>query len=200
MQSLPKSLFLFIFCLPLAVLFGVLLATPLDPTTLVVVASSFMVLLLPFLIKGYHTLLVLSWNAFVNVFFLPGKPYFWMLMTAISLGLLVLTKTLNRTKMKLIFVPSVAWPLIILGLVGYITSQLTGGIGVRAIGSETYGGKRYIFQWVAIAGFFALSKSKSAGISVKQRWTAIGNRLANGSTDAPITSPAKIAINRNLVL
>src|SRR5688572_4016705 len=105
MQSLPKSLFLFVFCVPLAIVFGVLLATPLDPTTMLVVSTAFVVLLLPFLIKGHHTILILSWNAFVNAFFLPGKPYFWMLMTVITLGLIVITKTLNRAKMRLIFVP-----------------------------------------------------------------------------------------------
>lgn len=157
MQSLPKSLFLIVFCLPLAIVFGVLLATPLDPTTMMVVSSAFVVLLLPFLIRSHHTILILSWNAFVNAFFLPGKPHFWMLMSAITLGLIVLTKTLNRTKMKLISVPSVAVPLLLLALISFITSQLTGGIGVRAIGSEVYGGKRYIFEWAAIAGFFAMS-------------------------------------------
>jgi hypothetical protein len=157
MQSLPKSLFLIVFCVPLAIVFGVLLATPLDPTTMFVVSTAFVVLLLPFLIKAHHTILILSWNAFVNAFFLPGKPYFWMLMTAITLVLIVLSKMLNRAKVKLIWVPWVAVPLIIMGIISYITAELTGGVGVRAVGSETYGGKRYIYQWAAIAGFFALS-------------------------------------------
>lgn len=157
MQSLPKSLFLFIFCLPLAVVLGVLLATPLDSTTMMVVGSSLLLLLVPFFLTGHHTMLILSWNALVNAFFLPGKPYLWMLMTAISLFFIVLTSTLNRNKIKLIMVPSVAWPLIIFALVTFITAQLTGGVGLNSIGSEVFGGKRYIYQWAAIAGFFAIS-------------------------------------------
>jgi hypothetical protein len=157
MQSLPKSLFLFVFCLPLAVVLGVLLATPLDQTTMTVVGCGLLLLLTPFLLTGHHTLLILSWNALVNAFFLPGKPYIWMLMTAVSIFFIVLTTTLNRGKMKLVIVPSVAWPLVIFALITFITSQLTGGVGLNSIGSEVFGGKRYIYQWAAIAGFFALS-------------------------------------------
>lgn len=124
---------------------------------MMVVGCTFLLLLTPFFLTGHHTVLILSWNAFVNAFFLPGKPYMWMVMTAVSLFFIVLTKTLNRNKMKLIFVPSVAWTLVLLAVVTYITAQLTGGIGLRAMGSEVFGGKRYIFQWAAIAGFFAIS-------------------------------------------
>jgi hypothetical protein len=157
MQSLPKSLFLFVFCLPLAIVLGVMLATPLDRSTLIVILGGFLLLLTPFFLTAHHTMLILSWNAFVNVFFLPGQPYLWMLMTAISVTFLVLIKTLNRGQMRLIFVPSVAWPLILLTLVTMVTAYFTGGVGIRAMGSEVFGGKRYIFEWAAVAGFFAIS-------------------------------------------
>src|SRR5688572_3059456 len=157
MQSLPKSLFLFVFCLPLAIVLGVMLATPLDRSTLMVILGGFFLLLTPFLLTGHHSMLILSWNAFINAFFLPGQPYLWMLMTAISLVFIVLIKTLNRGNMKVIFVPSVAWPLIVLALVTLVTAHFTGGVGLRAIGSEVFGGKRYVFEWAAIAGFFAIS-------------------------------------------
>ena len=157
MQSLPKSLFLFVFCLPLAIVLGVMLATPLDRSTLMVILGGFFLLLTPFLLTGHHSMLILSWNAFINAFFLPGQPYLWMLMTAISLVFIVLIKTLNRGNMKVIFVPSVAWPLIVLALVTLVTAHFTGGVGLRAIGSEVFGGKRYVYEWAAIAGFFAIS-------------------------------------------
>ena len=157
MQSLPKSLFLIVFCLPLAIVLGVLLATPLDKTTMMVVLGGFMLLLTPFFLTSHHTLLILSWNALVTVFFLPGKPALWMLMTAISLFFVVLTKTLNRGQMKLNFVPSLAWPIIAIGLVTFVTVQATGGIGLNIMGSDLYGGRRYIYLWGALAGFFALS-------------------------------------------
>jgi hypothetical protein len=156
MQSLPKSLFLVVFCLPLAIVLGVLLATPLDQTTLLVVLGGFLLLLTPFFLTSHHTMLIFSWNAFVMAFFLPGKPFLWMLMTAISVFFIVLTKTLNRGKMKLLVVPSVMWPLLALGLVTVVTAQFTGGVGLNIAGSDVYGGKRYIYEWVGIAGFFAI--------------------------------------------
>jgi hypothetical protein len=157
MQSLPKSLFFVVFCLPLAIVLGVLLATPLDQTTLIVVLSGFLLLLTPFFLTSHHAILIFSWNAFVTAFFLPGKPFLWMLMTAVSVFFIVLTKTLNREKMRLLLVPSITWPLLALGLVTVVTAQFTGGVGLSAVGSDMYGGKRYIYEWTGIAGFFAIS-------------------------------------------
>ncbi len=157
MQSFPKSLFIFVVCVPLAIILGVMLATPLDRTTMLLVLGGFLLLLTPFFLTGHHTFLILTWNAYINAFFLPGKPYIWMLTTLISSVFIILTVTLNRGKIKLIYVPSIAWPLIALGIVTFITCQLTGGIGGYALGSDIYGGKRYVFLWMAILGFFALS-------------------------------------------
>src|SRR5688572_11641903 len=157
MQSLPKSLFIFVVCVPLAIILGVMLATPLDRTTMIIVLSGFFLLLTPFFLTSHHTFLILGWNAYVNVFFLPGRPYIWMLATLISIVFIALTFTLNRGKLKFLFVPSVALPLLAIGLITFITAQLTGGIGGQALGSEIFGGKRYFYLWMAIAGFFALS-------------------------------------------
>ena len=157
MQSLPKSLFIFVFCVPLAIVLGIMLATPLDRSTMLLVSTGFFLLLTPFMLTGHHTFLILSWNAYVNAFFLPGKPYIWMLSAVISLFFLVLIATLNRGKIKLLFVPSITWPLLILALITFVTSQLTGGVGAQSLGSDVFGGKRYIFLWMAIAAYFALS-------------------------------------------
>jgi hypothetical protein len=73
MQSLPKSILIFVFCVPLAIVLGVILATPLDRTTLFIVAGCFLMLLSPLLITSHHTVLLLSWNAYVNAFFLAGQ-------------------------------------------------------------------------------------------------------------------------------
>src|SRR4051812_32214455 len=145
MQSLPKSLFIFVFCVPLAIVLGVMLATPLDTTTLLMVFGGFLLLLTPILLTKHHTILILSWNAYVNAFFLPGKPFIWMLSTALSTFLLILTVTLNRGKMQLLSVRSINLPLIAIGVVTLVTAKLTGGIGGQAVGSDVYGGKRYLF-------------------------------------------------------
>jgi hypothetical protein len=38
-----------------------------------------------------------------------------------------------------------------------VTAKLTGGLGLRAFGSDVYGGKKYIFLIVAILGYFAIA-------------------------------------------
>src|SRR5687768_16787898 len=106
MQSLPKSLFIFVFCVPLAIVLGIMLATPLDRTTLVMVLGGFLLLLTPFFLTSHHTFLILSWHAYINAFFLPGKPYIWMLTTLISILFIALIATLNRGKIRLLHVPS----------------------------------------------------------------------------------------------
>jgi len=71
----------------------------------------------------------------------------------------ILQYTLKREK-KFIFVPSVAWPLIMLGIVVVITARLTGGIGLRSFGAEVYGGKRYFYIMAAIAAYFAITSRR----------------------------------------
>ncbi len=157
MQSLPKSLFIFVFCIPLAIVLGVILATPLDRTTLIIVGLCFLMLLTPLLITSHHALLIISWNAYVNAFFLPGQPYLWMPMTLVSGFFLILTRTLNRGKIQSLGVSSVSLPLILLFIVSFATAELTGGVGSNALGSDVFGGKRYFFLWGGILGYFALS-------------------------------------------
>lgn len=51
-------------------------------------------------------------------------------------------------------------PLIVLALVVIITAGLTGGIGLRALGGESYGGRRYVVILAAIAGYFAITSHR----------------------------------------
>jgi len=157
MQSLPKSLFIFLFCVPLAVIFGVMLATPLDRSTLLLMLGGVLLLLTPILLTSHHVLLIVSWNAYMNAFFLPGRPYIWMLAAAASCFFILLTRTLNRGRMASLHEMSITLPLLTIGLVAYVVAQFTGGIGSQALGSEVYGGKRYFFLFAAIFGYFAIS-------------------------------------------
>ncbi|HEV8544262.1 MAG TPA: O-antigen ligase family protein [Verrucomicrobiae bacterium] len=157
MQSLPKSLFVFVFCVPLALVLGIMLATPLDRNTLIILGCAFLLLLTPVLLTSHHALLIASWNAFMIVFFLPGQPYLWMIMAVVSIAFTVLTRTLNRGKIALLNVRGITIPLLLLVLVTYIMCELTGGAGAQALGSDVFGGKRYYYLWGAILGYFALS-------------------------------------------
>lgn len=142
--------------MPLAAFLGYLLTTPEAFSSLAVVGVVFGVLLLPVVLKWHHPLLILTWNGAMNAFFLPGRPSFWMLVAGLSFGVTFLSCILNKEQ-KFQHVPAVTWSLIFLLAVVVVTSQVTGGVGIRALGGSQYGGKRYVFILAAIIGYFALS-------------------------------------------
>jgi len=158
---LTRKLIIFGLALPLAAVIGFSLATPEDRRTSVLMAAVVALLLTPVMLKWYHPLLIFGWNAWINVYFLPGKPYLWMLLTAIGFGIVVLNSTLEREK-ALIHVPALTIPLLFFLAVVLVTAKLTGGIGVRALGGDqiggsAIGGKGYFFIIFAILGYFVLT-------------------------------------------
>jgi len=157
MLFFPRSLFVFIFCIPLAVVLGIMLATPLDRTSMIAIGTVFFLLLAPVLLVKHQAFLIFSINGFVNIYFLPGQPQLWLVVTAISCFFAILTWTLNRTKIQLLNVPNLTWSLLFLFAVTYLTAQATGGSGSRALGSGQFGGRRYFYIWGAIAAYFAIS-------------------------------------------
>lgn len=154
--SIPKAVVIYGVSLPLAVVLGYLLAQPMSLKSIAVVGGVLGVLLLPLLVQWHHALLVIGWNAAITPFFLPGQPDLWMLMTAASLPLTLLARTLDRNR-RLDFPPSLAIPLLLLAAVTLATAFATGGLGFRSLGGTTYGGRRYLTILLAIAGFFALA-------------------------------------------
>ena len=152
----PKSLIIFGICVPLAVVVGYLMATPFELTSFATVGLLFALLSIPVLMHWHYALLILSWNAAVTVFFLPGEPNLWMLMAGISLFFTVLTRILNQ-EMRLQQVSSVTWALVILTVVILVTAKLTGGIGLRSMGGNIYGGRKFYGLLAAVVGYFAIS-------------------------------------------
>ena len=61
-SALFRSLLVYGLCLPLAVFLGYLLANPLDPETVTVVAVIFFVLAIPLLLRWHHAWLIATWN------------------------------------------------------------------------------------------------------------------------------------------
>src|SRR5258708_32082592 len=100
-------------CLPLAVLLGYFLAEPLESGSIAVVLFVLMVLSVPIMMKWHHPLLVLSWNACINPYFLPGRPYLWMVMAVASLFFATLNRSINA-KNAFVNVPAVSASLIFL--------------------------------------------------------------------------------------
>ena len=150
-----RSLLIYGLCLPLAVFLGYLLANPQDFTTVTMVVIIFFVLTIPLLLRWHHVWLIATWNTTAMLFFLPGKPALWMGLAAASFTISILQYTLNR-RMVFLHAPSVARPLVFLIAVVLITARLTGGFGMRIMGGDTNGGKRYLMIIAAVLGYFAM--------------------------------------------
>ncbi len=155
-SSLLKALVIYAVCLPLAIFLGYLMATPEDLSNEGVIGGVLVLLAFPLLMRWHHALLVVCWNMVALAFFLPGRPPVFLPACAMSLLLGILHYILNR-RQRIPQVPALVWPMLALTFVVLVTAYFTGGMGIRAVGSATYGGKRYIFVLAAIAGYFALT-------------------------------------------
>src|SRR5260221_3296506 len=154
-SDLFRSLVVYAVCLPLAVFLGYSLANGLDVTRVVVVGLVAMVMMIPIFLRWHHAWLIATWNMNAVLFFLPGRPRVGLFMCLVSLFISVFHYILDRRR-KFISVPSLTRPLLFLTLVVLVTSRLTGGIGLRVFGGDTYGGKKYIDLLSAVIGYFAL--------------------------------------------
>jgi len=157
--TIVRALIIYGLCLPLAIYLGYLLALPLDRISLIIITTVLLLPLLPVLLKWHHFLLIASWNMSVVLFFIPGSPNLWIVMSCVSLLLSVIQHILVRN-MKFVTVPSVILPLVFMAMVVLITAKLTGGIGLQLFGGEAVGGKRYIVLLGAIVGYFAMTSHK----------------------------------------
>lgn len=139
----------------MAVLLGYMLADVQDSASLTVIVIALAVLAIPVLMKWYHPLLVLGWNAALQPA-LPGRLHFWVFMALLGMFFAVLNRSVNPQS-KFLQPPDLTRPVLALTAVVLITAMLTGGIGLRALGGQSIGGKNYIYVLATIAGFFALS-------------------------------------------
>lgn len=153
--SLFRSLIIYGICLPLAIFIGYLLATPTDLTTYASVGLLFSLMTIPLFLRWHYPWLILAWNTTAGLYFMPGKPSFPLLMIFASFFISSLSYIMNRN-LKFISVPSVSRPLIFIALVVFGTAKLTNSLGLNVLGSDTMGGKRYIYLLAAVLGYFAL--------------------------------------------
>ncbi len=169
MPAVLRSLIVYAVCIPLAVWLGFLLADPFDKSTFSYFGVMALILCTPILLRWHHLLLVFSWNFLMTIFFLPGAPTLWLPMVAMSFGISVLHRSLN-SEAHFISAPQIARPLIFLLAVIFFTAEMTGGFGMKSLGSSAVGGKRYVYLIVAIVGYFALTAKqippKKAGLYV----------------------------------
>jgi hypothetical protein len=154
--ALFRSLIVYAVCVPLAVTVGYLLTDFQDYDSMGFIGVLIAILIFPLLMKWHYPLLIFSWASPITLFFLPGKPNLFIFMVVVSLSISVVESILNREKR---FVPAggVRWTLLALLLVVFITAKLTGGFGLRSMGSNVYGGKKYVTFIIGILSFFAIA-------------------------------------------
>jgi hypothetical protein len=177
---LPKRILILAIILPLAALLGYLLASPGDFDSLVLIGLVILTLLLPFLLKWHQAIVILTWNAAVNIFFLPGQPALWICLSFLGIVIAVLTRGLVKEQ-AFTFIGPIVWPLLLLGLVVFVTAQARGGIGLRGFGGAAYGGKRYVFALAAIIGYFVITTRR---IPLKSARFLAGGYFASAMTAA----------------
>src|ERR1035437_8781955 len=154
--AILKSLVIFAVIVPLAVIVGYMLTDPLDYTTFAYAGVLGLLLIFPLLLRWHYPLLLFSLTTSITMFFIMGRPDFWLVMVVLSLVISLVERAMDSQK-RFIRVPQITWPLICMIGVIFMTAKLTGGIGLHAFGSDVYGGKKYIFLVVSILCYFALT-------------------------------------------
>ncbi len=154
--ELLKSLITYAIVVPLALLVGYLLTNPLTVSTFFFVGALAFVLIFPVLARWHYPILLFSWSAVCVLFFIKGMPNIGQLMIAISLALSIVEHIMNPQR-HFVRAGSVTLPLLAMVIVVVITAKMTGGIGMHAFGSNIYGGRKYVYLFLGIAGYFALT-------------------------------------------
>jgi hypothetical protein len=153
---LPRALLIYAITIPLALVTGFLLTTPLElPSFFSLIFVAFM-LLVPVLIRVHHQFLLLAWNAPIVIFFLPGRPALWMLAALLGITFILVNRILDRS-LRYNHATQVTASLLFLLAVILVTAKLRGGLGMRSMGDASYGGKNYAYLLAAVVGYFALS-------------------------------------------
>lgn len=158
-SGLPTALFILPICAALAIFIGYLMATPFTFGSSAVLSLTFAVLVVPILLRWHHAALIACWNATMIIYFIPGQPRIGELVAILSLFIAIVTRTLNKES-NFIRVPALNAPLFFLMVVVFITAELTGGLGARQLGAETWGAKRYIGLFTAMLSYYAFTASR----------------------------------------
>ena len=150
-----RMLITYVIVIPLAILVGYLLTDPLDYGTLGFFGLIIALLLSPILIKWHYPILVFGLSCPAICFFLVGRPPLWQVVALLSLGISLVERAMSSR--RFLSVPVATWPMLYMAAMAYITSRLTGGIGLHQLGGDTGGGRKYLAIFIGIAIYFALT-------------------------------------------
>src|SRR5208283_3357662 len=97
--AILRTLIVYAICVPLAIVVGFTVVSAANSpsySNFTMFGVLALILSIPILLRWHHPLLVLSWNLPLTVFFLQGKPTAWLPILALSLGISVLQRAMNR--------------------------------------------------------------------------------------------------------
>jgi hypothetical protein len=138
MFKLSRLLIIYLIAAPLALLLGYLVSSP-NQLSVAVIGMVIFFLAMPLLLRWHHFLLIVCWNLAFNAFFLPGKPQMWIVMSALSFGISFLNHVIAQK--QFLRAPVLTAPLFFLAAVELATAEARGGIGIRALGGASVGGR-----------------------------------------------------------
>jgi hypothetical protein len=153
MFRINRLLLVYAVAIPLALVLGYMVATP-DTATFAMVGMILLVLVLPLLLQWHHWLLIISWNSVFVAGFLPGQVQLWVIFAGVSFCMAVVHRFMGYR--DFLRAPELTKPILFLALVVILTGKIRGGLGVRILGSGSFGGKNYFYVLIAIIGYFAL--------------------------------------------
>ena len=155
-NALVRSIITYAVCIPLAAIIGYMLTKPLDYSAAAFYSMIVIILIFPIIARFHHPLLFLCYNLPINLFFIKTNPSIGMVMIMVSLSISIFDRILSR-RSQFISVPEMTVPLVILVAIVFFTAEVTGGFGLKSLGSDVYGGKKYAFLIVGIISYFAFT-------------------------------------------
>jgi hypothetical protein len=154
-SNLLRAVVIYAVVVPVALLLGFMLSTPMSYQSLGTVGLVLAVVASPLILTWHRPLLYLAWNMNAVLLFLPGGLPLWMAVAALSLTICLVQRALV-SDVPFISAPLVVAPMLFLLAVVFMTQELTGGFGLRIFGSASVGGRGYLMIYAAAAGFFAM--------------------------------------------
>jgi hypothetical protein len=141
--------------IPAVLLIGYFIGAPSGVGGYMLIAILLSIMMFPLMMAHHHLILIASWNAAFTFGFLPGLPKVWYLVAFFSLGMTMLARIVHRQ--PLVTYRPLSFAMVFLAAVAILTGFLRGGLGMKALGSDMYGGKAFAYIIIAVIGYFALS-------------------------------------------
>ena len=157
-----RMLITYAVCIPLAIFMGYIMTEvgnrP-DYSNLFVIGIVIATLTSPIFIKWHYPIMVFGVGCPMYCFFLKGNPPLLQVVVILSLGLAIIERTLNSDR-RFIKASAMTWPLLYTLAMALFTAEMTGGIGLKTLGGDVGGGKKYVALFIGIGTFFALTSRK----------------------------------------